>query len=155
MHKHPRLFLTFSICMWTFCASKGELFQSLPLQHVHMYLVAFLVNLLNFYFQYSRSLFPPLLFRKHRRGHVGIRNFKGSSWDHTRGEYFGFLGTSVKDFSSYGIPVSTSMDLRENSSRISLCKYIFPDLELWNLRKSDQKKQKKTGVGETFSLNST
>lgn len=25
---------------------------------------------------------------------------KGESWGHTRGEYLGFLGTSVKDFSS-------------------------------------------------------
>lgn len=98
-----------------------------------------------FYIQYSRSPFPLSSLGSTRGTALALRNVKRSSWDHTRGEYLGFLGTSVKDFSSYGIPVSTSMDLRENSSRISLCKYIFPDLELWNLRKI----RPKTEVGKT------
>lgn len=34
------------------------------------------------------------------------------------------------------MPESISIDLREKSSRMLSCRYIFPDLELWNLGRS-------------------
>lgn len=51
----------------------------------------------------------------------------------------GFAGASVYDLSSYAAPLSTSMDLRENRSLMSLWRQIFPDLELWNLKQIKQK----------------
>lgn len=44
--------------------------------------------------------FPPSSSGSTGGAALALGRVKGSSWGHTRGEYLGFLGTSVKDFSS-------------------------------------------------------